>query len=105
MPPRSRSATGSRTAGLAGQNPPFAEALRKEFRGWNHFEPFLPGDSDTELQEKEFAAEAEGYSAVKHQACVGAGYFDEITSTCGQSSTQALRDSTEEHQFNGNAAA
>ena len=59
----------------------------------------------TELQEKEFAAEADGYSAVKHQAFVGAGYFDEITSTCGQSSTHALRDSTEEHQFNGKAAA
>ena len=59
----------------------------------------------TELQEKEFAGEADGYSAVKHQAFVGAGYFDEITSTCGQSSTQALRDSTEEHQFNGKAAA
>ena len=58
----------------------------------------------TELQEKEFAAEADGYSAVKHQAFVGAGYFDEITSTCGESSTHALRDSTEEHQFNGKAA-
>jgi isocitrate lyase len=59
----------------------------------------------TELQEKEFAAEAEGYSAVKHQSFVGAGYFDEITSICGESSTQALRDSTEEHQFNGKAVA
>src|ERR1051325_8654014 len=53
----------------------------------------------TELQEKEFAAEAVGYNAVKHQAFVGAGYFDEITSICGECSTQALRDSTEEHQF------
>jgi isocitrate lyase len=35
----------------------------------------------TELQEKEFAAE--GYGAVKHQAFVGAGYFDEITLLCG----------------------
>jgi len=57
----------------------------------------------TELQEKEFAAERNGYSAVKHQAFVGAGYFDEITSICGQSSTQALHDSTEEAQFNGKA--
>ena len=55
----------------------------------------------TDLQELEFAAEAEGYRAVKHQAFVGAGYFDEITTLCGQCSTQALRDSTEEHQFNG----
>ena len=53
----------------------------------------------TELQEKEFAAERHGYSAVKHQTFVGAGYFDEITSICGESSTQALRDSTEEAQF------
>jgi len=53
----------------------------------------------TKLQEKEFAAEREGYSAVKHQAFVGAGYFDEITSICGECSTQALKDSTEEQQF------
>ena len=59
----------------------------------------------TELQEKEFAAERDGYNAVKHQAFVGAGYFDEITSICGGCSTQALRDSTEEHQFgNGNVS-
>jgi isocitrate lyase len=57
----------------------------------------------TELQEKEFARESEGYSAVKHQAFVGAGYFDEITTICGESSTQALLDSTEEAQFNGAA--
>ncbi len=53
----------------------------------------------TDLQQKEFAAEQEGYSAVKHQAFVGAGYFDEITRICGQASVQALRDSTEEDQF------
>jgi isocitrate lyase len=56
----------------------------------------------TELQGREFAAEARGYGAVKHQAFVGAGYFDEITTICGQSSTHALRDSTEEEQFNSN---
>ena len=53
----------------------------------------------TELQQKEFAAETLGYGAVRHQAFVGAGYFDEITSICGQTSTQAMHDSTEEHQF------
>jgi isocitrate lyase len=53
----------------------------------------------TDLQEKEFAAENDGYSATKHQAFVGAGYFDEITSICGGHSTQAMRDSTEEKQF------
>lgn len=57
----------------------------------------------TELQQKEFAAESQGYAAVKHQAFVGAGYFDEISSICGQTSVQALRDSTEEHQFNGHS--
>ena len=55
----------------------------------------------TELQNKEFKAETDGYAAVKHQAFVGAGYFDEIISICGQNSTQALHDSTEEAQFNG----
>jgi len=59
----------------------------------------------TELQQREFTAEAEGYSAVKHQAFVGAGYFDTISSICGESSMQALRDSTEEAQFNGKVVA
>jgi len=58
----------------------------------------------TELQQREFAAEQEGYRAVKHQAFVGAGYFDEITRICGESSTEALRESTEEAQFNGKSA-
>jgi isocitrate lyase len=55
----------------------------------------------TELQEREFIAESDGYNATKHQAFVGAGYFDEISSICGERSTQAMRDSTEEAQFNG----
>jgi isocitrate lyase len=55
----------------------------------------------SELQQREFAAEPDGYSATKHQAFVGAGYFDEITSICGECSTQALAGSTEEAQFNG----
>jgi malate synthase len=54
----------------------------------------------TALQEKEFADETNGYNAAKHQSFVGAGYFDEITSICGESGTQALLDSTEAHQFN-----
>ena len=53
----------------------------------------------TELQEREFAAEANGYTAVKHQSFVGAGYFDEITTICGESSTCAMHESTEEAQF------
>jgi isocitrate lyase len=59
----------------------------------------------TELQEKEFAAEPEGYGAVKHQAFVGAGYFDEITRICGETSTQALHESTEQEQFHAKLAA
>ncbi len=53
----------------------------------------------TDLQEKEFTAEADGYGAVKHQSFVGAGYFDEISRICGEASVQALKNSTEEDQF------
>ena len=54
-----------------------------------------------ELQSLEFAAEKEGFSAVKHQREVGAGYFDEVllAITGGQASTAALVGSTEEAQF------
>ena len=54
------------------------------------------------LQEREFDLEAsDGYRAVKHQSFVGAGYFDEIQLTVsgGESSTAALKGSTEEAQF------
>lgn len=55
-----------------------------------------------ELQEAEFAAEADGYTATKHQREVGTGYFDAITQTLsqGKSSLSALSGSTEEEQFN-----
>jgi isocitrate lyase len=54
-----------------------------------------------ELQEREFALEAEGYTATRHQREVGAGYFDDVTSTLsgGLASTLALAGSTEEQQF------
>ena len=54
-----------------------------------------------ELQEAEFAAEARGYTATKHQREVGTGYFDEVTQVCqgGKSSTTALHGSTEDEQF------
>lgn len=57
----------------------------------------------SELQEKEFAAEARGYAAVKHQRFVGAGYFDEVTRVVagGDSRVTALTGSTEEQQFYG----
>jgi isocitrate lyase len=54
-----------------------------------------------EFQAKEFAKEAEGYTATKHQREVGAGYFDEITLVVSgeHASTVALKGSTEEAQF------
>jgi isocitrate lyase len=53
----------------------------------------------TDLQEEEFQAELDGYAAVKHQSFVGAGYFDQISQICGESSTAGLKGSTEEEQF------
>ena len=54
-----------------------------------------------ELQEAEFAMEASGYTATRHQREVGAGYFDGVLDavTGGESSTRALEGSTEEAQF------
>lgn len=54
-----------------------------------------------QLQEAEFAAEKQGYTATKHQREVGTGYFDTITQTLsqGKSSLSALTGSTEEEQF------
>src|ERR1700720_2540998 len=53
------------------------------------------------LQQAEFAAEAAGYTATKHQREVGAGYFDAVTQAVsgGSSSLSALSGSTEEQQF------
>jgi isocitrate lyase len=53
------------------------------------------------LQEEEFALASSGYTAVKHQAEVGAGWFDNLLQsiTAGTSSTAALSGSTEEEQF------
>jgi isocitrate lyase len=56
----------------------------------------------SELQQTEFALQQEyGFKAVKHQAFVGTGYFDAIQEiiTNGQTSTIALKNSTEEAQF------
>jgi isocitrate lyase len=56
----------------------------------------------SQLQEKEFALQAKGFKAVKHQSFVGTGYFDAVqeTITSGETSTTALKGSTEEEQFN-----
>ena len=55
----------------------------------------------SELQQLEFAAEGRGYTATKHQREVGTGYFDQVSEIIsgGKSSTLALTDSTESHQF------
>jgi isocitrate/methylisocitrate lyase len=55
------------------------------------------------LQEAEFMAEQRGYTAVRHQREVGAGYFDAVTQLIqgGRSSVTALTGSTEEAQFQG----
>ncbi|WP_374557570.1 isocitrate lyase [Thermomonas sp.] len=60
-----------------------------------------------ELQEREFAAAERGFTAVKHQREVGTGYFDAVTQAIqgGQSSTVALKGSTEEEQFHPDARA
>ena len=60
-----------------------------------------------ELQQAEFAAEAEGYSATRHQREVGTGYFDTVNNVIsgGLSSLGALSGSTEEDQFEATSGA
>lgn len=54
------------------------------------------------LQEREFAAEADGYTAIKHQREVGTGWFDAVSTAVNpESSTTALAGSTESEQFHG----
>ena len=52
-----------------------------------------------ELQNAEFAAEEDGYTATKHQTEVGASYFDAVATAVGSTSTSAVKGSTEEAQF------
>ncbi len=61
----------------------------------------------SELQQAEFAAEGEGYTATRHQREVGTGWFDAVATTAagGQSSTTALTGSTENEQFFDKEAA
>jgi isocitrate lyase len=60
----------------------------------------------SELQQAEFAAEAEGFTAVRHQREVGVGYFDAVATAAsgGTASTAALATSTEAAQFHGDHA-
>jgi isocitrate lyase len=55
----------------------------------------------SELQQAEFAAEPEGYTATRHQREVGVGYFDAVAMAIsgGKSSTTAFAGSTEAAQF------
>lgn len=55
----------------------------------------------SELQQREFALQKEGFKAVKHQGFVGTGYFDAVqnTVTSGTASTVAMKGSTETAQF------
>ena len=55
----------------------------------------------SELQQAEFASEAAGYTATRHQREVGTGYFDAIATaiSAGQASTVALSESPEAAQF------
>ncbi|MDP3174094.1 MAG: isocitrate lyase [Phenylobacterium sp.] len=61
----------------------------------------------SELQDAEFASEADGYTATRHQREVGTGYFDEVAMAIsgGLSSTTAMSQSTETAQFNKEAVA
>jgi isocitrate lyase len=60
----------------------------------------------SELQQAEFASEANGYTATRHQREVGTGYFDLVAQAVagGTSSTTALAGSTETDQFTRKAA-
>jgi len=55
----------------------------------------------SKLQVAEFASEADGYEATKHQEFVGTGYFDAVTEIASQglSSTRGMEGSTEKDQF------
>ena len=63
--------------------------------------------AQSELQKREFElAETKGFKAVKHQSFVGTSYFDAVQNTVagGESSTVALKESTETAQFNKRAS-
>ena len=55
----------------------------------------------SKIQELEFAREKDGYTSVKHQREVGTSYFDAVSNaiSSGESSTTAMKDSTETDQF------
>ena len=60
-----------------------------------------------ELQDREFAAQPQGFTAIRHQREVGTGYFDAVAMaiSAGKSSTTAMSGSTETEQFRPRAVA
>ena len=60
----------------------------------------------SEMQQREFAAQEKGFTAVRHQREVGTGYFDAVAVAIsqGKSSTTAMAGSTETEQFHGDEA-
>jgi isocitrate lyase len=58
----------------------------------------------SEMQQREFAAQPQGFTAVRHQREVGTSYFDAVALAIsgGKSSTTAMQGSTEADQFHGN---
>jgi isocitrate lyase len=60
----------------------------------------------SEMQQREFAAQDIGFTAVRHQREVGTGYFDAVAMAIsqGKSSTTAMAGSTETDQFHGDAS-
>jgi isocitrate lyase len=61
----------------------------------------------SQMQQREFGQERNGYRATKHQAFVGTAYFDAVQTaiTAGAHSTGAMAGSTEAEQFHGEPAA
>lgn len=59
----------------------------------------------SQMQQREMAQEQEGFRATKHQSFVGTGYFDAVQNVImqGQSTTTALKGSTEDEQFTSDA--
>ena len=55
----------------------------------------------SQLQQREFALQEQGFKAVKHQSFVGTGYFDYVQNAVqqGMASTVAMKNSTEAAQF------
>lgn len=55
----------------------------------------------SQLQQREFELQKEGFEAIRHQSFVGTHYFDELQNTIqgDECSTVAMKDSTENAQF------